>query len=82
MKMLRKLNDSSVQSAVAGAIILILVANPFIFDQVNRLFTMILGTHYEDNRYLVLFVHSVVFALLMYYINKWILKRVFRALAK
>ena len=82
MKMLRKLNDSSVQSAVAGAIILILVANPFIFDQVNRLFTMILGTRYEDNRYLVLFVHSIVFGLLLFYVNKLILKSVFRTLAK
>ena len=82
MKMLRKLNDSSVQSAVAGAIIFILVANPFIFDQVNRLFTMILGTRYEDNRYLVLFVHSIVFGLLLFYVNKLILKSVFRTLAK
>ena len=82
MKMLSKLNDSSVQSAVAGAIIFILVANPFIFDQVNRLFTMILGTRYEDNRYLVLFVHSIVFGLLLFYVNKLILKSVFRTLAK
>ena len=82
MKMLSKLNDSSIQSAVAGAIIFILVANPFIFDQVNRLFTMILGTRYEDNRYLVLFVHSIVFGLLLFYVNKLILKSVFRTLAK
>ena len=82
MKMLSKLNDSSVQSAVAGAIIFILVANPFIFDQVNRLLTMILCTRYEDNEYIVLLVHSVVFALLLYYVNKWILKSVFRTIAK
>ena len=82
MKMLSKLNDSSIQSAIAGAIIFILVANPFIFDQVNHLFTMILGTRYQENRYIVLFVHSIVFAILMYYINKWILKSIFKTLAK
>ena len=82
MKMLNKLNDSSVQSAVAGSIIFLLVANPFIFDQVNRLFSMVLGTRYENNRYLVLVTHSVVFGFLLFYVNKLILKSVFRTIAK
>ena len=82
MKMLSKLNDSAIQSAVAGGIIFLLVANPFIFRSVDRIFSRIFGTNYGSNEYLVLFVHAIVFTVLMYYINKWILKSVFIALAK
>jgi len=82
MKMLRKLNDSSVQSAVAGSIIFLLVANPFIFDQVNRLFTFVFGSRYDTNRYLVLLTHSIVFGVLLYFANRFIFRSVFRTLAK
>ena len=82
MKMLSKLNDSAIQSAVAGGIIFILVANPFIFNLVDGIFSRIFGTNYGSNKYLVLFVHAIVFTVLMYYINKWILKSIFRTLAK
>jgi len=79
--MLSKLNNTSIQSAVVGAIIFILVANRFIFNHVDRLFSYVLGTRYGSNQYLVLFVHAIVFGLLMYYANKLILRRVFKSIA-
>ena len=79
MKMLSKLNDSSVHSAIAGGIIFLLVANPFIFNLVDGIFSKLLGTAYGSNKYIVLVVHAIVFSVLMYFINKWILRHVFKS---
>jgi hypothetical protein len=76
------LNTKSIQISITAAILFLVVASPFLFDQVDRLFSMILGTRYGSNGNLVLVVHAVVFGLLMYFANQYFFSDLYRLVAK
>jgi len=57
----------SVQVSITAAILFLIVANPILFNIVDMGLATLLGTKYGTNHMIVLFLHAIVFGLLMYF---------------
>ena len=67
MNVQQKLAMKSVQVSITAAILYLIVANPFLFNIVDMGLANILGTKYGTNHIIVLFLHAIVFGLLIKY---------------
>ena len=71
MNVQQKLAMKSVQVSITAAILFLIVANPILFRIVDMGLATILGTKYGTNHIIVLFLHAIVFGLLMYFSTKY-----------
>ena len=77
-----KLTTKSVQISITATILFLIVANPFLFDVVDKVFATALGTRYGSNHMLVLFVHAIIFGVLMYFANQYFFSDAYDWLAR
>ena len=82
MSIKQNLAMKSVQVSITAAILFLIVANPFIFNVVDMGLATILGTKYGTNHMIVLFLHSIVFGLLMYFSTKYFFDNAYQWLEK
>jgi hypothetical protein len=72
LKMTRELfHERTFQIAIVGAILFLIIAHPILFNLVDKLFSMV-GIELNDN--LLTIVHSLVYAVALYYSIVVILK--------
>ena len=66
------LSKKSIQISIITAILFLIIANPILFNIVDSGLAMVLGTKYGTNHMIVLFLHAIIFGLLMYFISKYL----------
>jgi len=76
------LTTKSVQVSITASILFLIVANPMLFNIVDIGLASILGTKYGTNHMIVLFLHSIVFGLLMYVSTKYFFDDAYKWLEK
>ena len=82
MSIRQSLAMKSVQVSITAAILFLIVANPFIFNVVDMGLATLLGTKYGTNHMIVLFLHSIVFGLLIYFSTKYFFDDAYQWLKK
>ena len=82
MSIQKSLNMKSVQVSITATILFLIVANPILFNIVDMGLGTILGTKYGTNHMIVLFLHAIVFGLLMYFSSKYFFDDAYQWLEK
>jgi len=76
------LTMKSVQVSITASILFLIVANPMLFNIVDMAIATILGTKYGTNHMIVLFLHAIVFGILMYVSTKYFFDDAYKWLEK
>lgn len=78
-KIKHMLHDNHVQSAIISGVLFVLVAWPDLFDVVSKLISRIplVGKNMNTSKIITVLLHAVVFAILTYWVNKLLAKKIF-----
>lgn len=75
MNIRKELQDTNVKAAIISGMLFFILAFPDLFQAVDTLLKMILGGRFANMHLVVLLIHSVLFAVMFYYINRFLQKR-------
>lgn len=75
MNIRKELQDTNVKAAIISGMLFFILAFPDLFQAVDTLLKMILGGRFTNMHLVVLLIHSVLFAVMFYYINRFLQKR-------
>ena len=76
MNIRKELQDTNVKAAIISGMLFFILAFPDLFQAVDTLLKMILGGRFTNMHLVVLLIHSVLFAVMFYYINRFLQKRI------
>lgn len=70
-----ELHDSNVKAALISGFIFFILAFPDLFKAVDSLLRTIFGSNITNLHIVVLLIHSVIFSVLFYYVNRFVQKK-------
>ena len=76
MNIRNELQDTNVKAAIISGMLFFILAFPDLFQAVDTLLKMIVGGRFANMHLVVLLIHSVLFAVMFYYVNRFLQKRV------
>ncbi len=76
MNIRKELQDTNVKAAIISGMLFFILAFPDLFQAVDTLLKMIVGGRFANMHLVVLLIHSVLFAVMFYYVNRFLQKRV------
>ena len=75
MNIRNELQDTNVKAAIISGMLFFILAFPDLFQAVDTLLKMIVGGRFANMHLVVLLIHSVLFAVMFYYVNRFLQKR-------
>ena len=75
MNIRKELQDTNVKAAIISGMLFFILAFPDLFQAVDTLLKMIVGGRFANMHLVVLLIHSVLFAVMFYYVNRFLQKR-------
>ena len=75
MNIRNELQDTNVKAAIISGMLFFILAFPDLFQAVDTLLKMIVGGRFANMHLVVLLIHSVLFAVMFYYVNRFLQKK-------
>jgi len=75
MNIRNELQDTNVKAAIISGMLFFILAFPDLFQAVDTLLKMIVGGRFANMHLVVLLIHSVLFAVMFYFVNRFLQKR-------
>lgn len=75
MNIRKELQDTNVKAAIISGMLFFILAFPDLFQAVDTLLKMIVGGRFANMHLVVLLIHSVLFAVMFYFVNRFLQKR-------
>ena len=72
MNIRNELQDTNVKAAIISGMLFFILAFPDLFQAVDTLLKMIVGGRFANMHLVVLLIHSVLFAVMFYYVNRFL----------
>jgi hypothetical protein len=76
MNIRKELQDTNVKAAIISGMLFFILAFPDLFQAVDTLLKMIVGGRFANMHLVVLLIHSVLFAVMFYFVNRFLQKRI------